>query len=515
VALIGTLKARAVAVLAAADTPAGRLAHMVADVGSPVLVVSDAAPPEACLGGLAVNCADAPEHVAPPCAGPDPEDDAYIVYTSGSTGRPKGVVVSHDSIANSTLARRHFYSDSLEAFLLLSPMAFDSALAGIFWTLADAATLLVPEELDTRALAQCDGGRITALCTPSFYSLFLQDVESERFDPGSFPARVIVAGEGCPGALVARHMALAPGVPLYNEYGPSEACVWSTAVELTRLVETVDPVPIGLPIANTSIVLRGDNGVVRRGNVGEICIAGRGLARGYLGDQDLTSERFIRHPLDPSARLYRTGDRGRLRSDGQLEFLGRFDDQVKVRGCRVEPSEVEAVLLQHCSIANVGVAAVGLLDGRSLLALVVARRGGIDAADVRAYAGRHLPSFMVPDRVVEVAALPMTAAGKLDRAALGALVEVADQGGAKRATDAGASELQDRILELWRRVLGVDGISVDDDFFELGGNSLAAVRLLSAVRKTFNVKLSLRAFFDGPTVREVAVAVERGAPIRV
>ena len=292
-----------------------------------------------------------------------PETLAYIFYTSGSTGRPKGVEVDHRNLLHSTAARFDFYSDVVERFLLLSPFTFDSSLVGIFWTLCQGGTLVLPPprvEQDVQELARrIARNRVThTLCLPSLYALLLEHADAREL---SCLTTVIVAGEACPGELASRHADRLPRAALYNEYGPTEATVWSTAYRALPM-EPGRTVPIGRPIPGTQVYLLGPDGrPVPIGIPGEIFVGGEGLARGYLNQTRLTEERFRYHRIaqgkGDEVRLYRTGDLARWREDGSLEFLGRVDRQVKIRGYRIELEEIEAVLNGHPNVHQAAVTA--------------------------------------------------------------------------------------------------------------------------------------------------------------
>jgi len=283
-----------------------------------------------------------------------PGNLAYIIHTSGSTGRPKGVMVSHRSLVNSTHARMSAYPEPLTSFLLLSSIATDSSVAGIFWALSSGATLVLPggrQEQDIQQLAALiDARRVThLLCVPSLYGLILENDDLSRLNS---LRSVLVAGEACSTSLVRRHHHLLPAVALYNEYGPTEGTVWATVARL----EPGKPVTIGRPIANVALyVLDEDRAPVPVGLPGELYIGGEGVARGYLNQPDLTERSFVPNLFRPDrkARLYRTGDRVRHTPEGEIEYLGRVDNQIKVRGFRVEPEEVERSLARHPGIDEV------------------------------------------------------------------------------------------------------------------------------------------------------------------
>lgn len=285
---------------------------------------------------------------------PAGENLAYIIYTSGSTGTPKGVQITHSNLVHSTMARMNYYENNHIRFLLLSSFAFDSSVAGIFWTLCCGGTLHIPQTGMEKEVVQIIKliyqYRIShLLCLPSVYTLILEQAQITQL---TSLHTVIVAGEPCSPKLVQRHFQLLLATSLFNEYGPTEGTVWSSVYQCSWPEQRMQ-VSIGRPIANTQIYLLNSHGQpVPIGVAGELYISGDGLARGYLGQPQLTAEKFIPHPFSnqPGARLYKTGDLARYRLDGNLEFLGRVDNQVKIRGFRIELSEIEAVLEQHPAI---------------------------------------------------------------------------------------------------------------------------------------------------------------------
>jgi amino acid adenylation domain-containing protein len=277
-------------------------------------------------------------------------DLAYVIYTSGSTGQPKGVPVSHRNLLHSTLARSAFYQEPPSVFLLLSSLAFDSSVAGIFWSLSRGGTLVVSEpriEQDMRALARCiaDHGVTHTLCLPSLYRALLEHGDVTHLDRLT---TVIAAGEPLPPDLVRRHRKALPQARLFNEYGPTEATVWCSVFD-TGEHEGEGTVPIGRPIAGTRLyLLDGEGRPVPVGVPGEIHVAGEGLTAGYLNRPEATAQRFVEHVIGGERiRVFMTGDVGRYRPDGNIEFLGRRDRQLKIRGFRVEPGEIEAALERH------------------------------------------------------------------------------------------------------------------------------------------------------------------------
>ncbi|WJV44942.1 amino acid adenylation domain-containing protein [Streptomyces flavofungini] len=437
-----------------------------------------------------------------------PDDLAYLVFTSGSTGRPKGVAVTHATLARSTAARAAFYGPNPPRFLLLSSFSFDSAYAGVFWTLTLGGTLAVPDAEQVKDADELAGlverhALTHTLTVPSFHRALL----NRPGGPGRSLRTVVVAGEACPADLVAEHRAVLPDCALVNEYGPSEATVWATG----HFCADSDPatVPIGTPIAGTTVyVLDEALRPVVSGGVGELYVGGAGVARGYAGRGGLTAERFVPDPFtsEPGARLYRTGDLVRFDGAGALEFHGRVDEQVKVRGFRVELGEIEAVLRSADAVTDAVVAAVAGPGGGELrLAAYVVTADGApaDTDGLRAFAGERLPAHMVPAAVVTLDALPLSVNGKVDRRALPApRWETA-------ATDyvAPRTDEERRLAEVWCQVLGLERVGAHDDFLALGGDSIQSIQVVAKARRA-GLRITPRQLFEHPTVAGLAAQAE-------
>ena len=411
VGLLGILKAGGAYLPLDPSYPAERLTFMLSDAGAAVLLGEAAlieglaadAGAQDCRQACRQACkpvrldADWPVVARQPATAPalelDPRHPAYVIYTSGSTGTPKGVVVEHGQIVHSNAARAWFYGGLRQPrFLLLSSIAFDSSIAGIFFSLLDGGTLVLPAELTAEAaLAAIETKRADCfLAVPSLYGALLEHMGEAARDA---LRTVIVAGEACPAALVRRHGELLPGVPLVNEYGPTECSVWSSAHRCVAADGLAAGVPIGRPIDNARLyVLDGCLEVVPAGIAGELYVSGAGVARGYLGRAGLSAERFVADPHGAAGgRMYRTGDLARWRDDGVLEFLGRADAQVKLRGFRIEPGEIEAQLLRQAGVAQaVVVARAGGSPGAG--AGVGAAGAGLGAAQVQAWARAWAPA---------------------------------------------------------------------------------------------------------------------------
>ncbi|HYX24784.1 MAG TPA: amino acid adenylation domain-containing protein, partial [Thermoanaerobaculia bacterium] len=516
VALLAVLEAGGAYVPLDPGYPMERLAFMLEDSGAAVLVSTERLARKLPEHRSRVLLLDRPEEtdaagVASRANPATADSAAYVIYTSGSTGRPKGVVVSHRSLVSSTRARPLYYGQAVSRFLLASSFAFDSSVAGIFWTLIDGGSLLLwsdPSRLELGALIEllARRGASHLVCLPSLWSEVLLQAEPARL--ASLRA-VIVAGEACPPDLVTRHLQALPQTLLFNEYGPTEATVWSS-VHLAAAGDAYRRVPIGRPIPGARIhLLDPGQRLVPVGAPGELYVGGLGLARGYLGHPDLTADRFCPDPFSGQAgeRLYRTGDLARWRPDGNLDFLGRVDHQVKIRGFRIEPEEIEALLVSHPAVrAAVVVAREDARGEKRLVAYLVPSAGDVPVDECRDLAGSHLPAFMVPAAWVTLPELPLTPNGKVDRKAL----PPPDDGGAAVVTPyvQPRTPVEEILCALWSEVLGVDRVGIHDDFFALGGHSLIATRVAARLNKGLGVDLPVRTLFRATTVEDLSREVE-------
>jgi len=431
-------------------------------------------------------------------------DLAYLIYTSGSSGTPKGVPVSHANLVHSTRARLAAYPGRVGRYLLLSSFAFDSSVAGIFWTLVSGGTLVLPAEGFEKELIglpeEIERERPThLLALPSLWALVLEHSRDAQL---ASLETVIVAGEACTSELVRRHHARLPRTRLYNEYGPTEGTVWSTVFDTAEPFARAQ-VPIGRPIPGArNYVLTPERELAPLGIAGELWIAGPGVTAGYLERPELTAERFAPDPF-ADGRMYRTGDRARLLPDGNLEFLGRLDHQVKVRGYRIELGEIESVLSAHPAVREATVLAREEEGGaRRLVAYVTAIGPRPAETDLLRYLAERLPEYMVPGRALCLDDWPRLPNGKIDLRALPAPEE---PGGF--AEPQGALEIV--LAALWADVLSLEQVGRDDDFFALGGHSLSATRLYARLRETLQVALPLRALFQHRTPASLAEELRR------
>ncbi|HVR11538.1 MAG TPA: amino acid adenylation domain-containing protein, partial [Thermoanaerobaculia bacterium] len=510
-ALLGVLQAGGAYVPLDPSYPAERLELVVADTGAAVLVsgrrLSARWPRVAavvCVEELgAEEALGVEEEVGRRAAA---EQLAYVIYTSGSTGRPKGVGITHRGAVDLVCwARQVFAAEELAGVLASTSICFDLSIFELFVPLSAGGTVVLMA--DALALASAEEApRVTLINT-------VPSAMAELVRMGGIPGSVRtvnLAGEALRGELVERVLregGCGGGVKrVLNLYGPSEDTTYSTWADAGAAGWLGASPPIGRPVANTEVyVLAGGERPVPLGALGELCLGGENLARGYLGRPELTAASFVPSPFGgkPGARLYRTGDLARHRADGQLAFLGRRDQQVKVRGFRIELGEIEACLGQQAGVEEAVVAAREAAGETSLAAYVVgAAAGALDVAELRRRLRQRLPEHMVPAHIVILPALPRTATGKVDRRRLPA----PQPGGAGSAAPRGATE--ELLAAIWADVLAVDTVGRDDDFFALGGHSLKAVRLAASAGEAWDLDLPVRWLFEAPTLAELAVRID-------
>ncbi|MFD6778429.1 amino acid adenylation domain-containing protein [Streptomyces diastaticus] len=513
-ALLAVLRSGAAYLPVDPSYPVDRLAYMLQDA-APVALV---ARPGTAVPHEGLELVD-PAAVVPDGGGteppaPEPHDAAYVIYTSGSTGRPKGVVVEHRSLAN-LLEHHRREAHALATAALGRPLrvaltaatSFDASWDPVLWMLAghelhlaDDATRRDPEALT----AFLTGQRIDAVeTTPSYLRQLL--AAGLLDGPGHRPRVLALGGEAVDDALWAQ-LSAHDDLIVLNYYGPTETTVDAVTARVTGTAPA-----IGRPVAGArAYVLDSALHPMPLGTPGELYVSGAGVARGYAGRPGLTARRFLPDPYGPpGARMYRTGDLARWRSDGTLEFLGRTDDQLKIRGHRVETGEVEAALRALPGIADAAVAPAGPAGGpRRLAAYLVPGPGGTDPAEVRDLLAAALPDHLVPAAYAVLDRLPLTANGKLDTARLPEAEAPRSAGGAPRTPD------EERMCAEFAACLGVREVGRDDDFFRLGGHSLLATRLIGRVREVFGAEVAVRALFDHPTPAGLLTALDRTAPAR-
>ena len=525
VGLLGILKAGGAYVPLDPAYPKERLSFMLEDAKAPVLLTQQRLLEDLPEHVPEVICLDsgweevAKESGENPIGGSRVENLAYVIYTSGSTGKPKGVQISHRALTNFLCSMRwHPGLTDEDVLLAVTTLSFDIAALELFLPLAVGSRLvMVSRETasDGNSLLErlAGSGATVMQATPATWRLLL-----EAGWEGSGRLKVLCGGEALPKQLAGQVSKRCSS--LWNMYGPTEATIWSTVHKVgpeTDLAAGSGPVPIGRPIANTTAyVLDSHLRPVPVGVGGELHIGGEGLARGYLGRPELTAEKFIPDPFDGGSgeRLYKTGDLARYRPDGSLEYLGRLDDQVKVRGFRIELGEIETALDRHPAVLRaVASAREGTLGDKQLVAYVVPGSQPLGLlTELKGYLQKKLPAYMVPSTFTLLDEMPLTPNGKVNRKALPA----PDPSGfrAENAYAEPRTPVEEQLVEIWEEVIGLERVGIHDNFFELGGHSLLATRVVSRVRKVFQVELPLLSLFEEPTIAGLSERIEearRGA----
>ncbi|WP_406084244.1 non-ribosomal peptide synthetase [Streptomyces virginiae] len=438
---------------------------------------------------------------------------AYLMYTSGSTGTPKGVAVPHREVVALATDRR-WRGGAHERVLFRSPHAFDASTYELWVPLLNGGLVVVapPGELDVDALARL---MAEEKVTGAFLTATLFNVLADRCLPALGTLHeVMTGGEAASPSMVRRVREACPRTTVTNAYGPTETTTFAATFAVGPGQEAPDgQVPIGRPLDGTQLhVLDERLGLVAPGVIGELYIAGAGLAQGYLGRAALTAERFVACPYGPpGTRMYRTGDLARWTTDGQVEYLGRADRQVKIRGLRIEPAEIEHTLAGHPAVGQAAVTVVDTPAGPALAGYAVPAEGtpAPDPRELREHLRARLPDYMVPATLTLLGAFPVTANGKTDLAALP--VPGPATAGSAGARQEPRTDDERALCAIWEQVLGVPDIGVHDSFFDLGGHSLLATQLLAEVRDRFGGAVGIRQFFTGPTVAELAAALPAAA----
>ncbi|MBC6448100.1 non-ribosomal peptide synthetase [Actinokineospora xionganensis] len=488
--------------------PADRLAALLADAGVTVLV-TDRADRVAFDGTVLVVGVERRD--APPPTELGPDNLAYVIYTSGSTGAPKGVAVQHGTVAN--LARAfvdvHGFGPG-ERVLMIPPLTFDASVGDVFPALISGASLVAcpdPAALSgADVLRWCAEQNLTMVDTAApLWRKWVDDLAVTGV-PGPSPLRAMMVGGDTVAVSAVREWAAMTGAAMFNHYGPTEATVCATTYRTDDGDLTATRLPIGRPLPHVRAYVVDERlRPVPVGVPGELCLGGDALARGYLGRGDLTAERFAPDPFgEPGSRLYRTGDLVRWGPDQELEFLGRVDRQVKVRGHRIEPAEIEAVCRRHPAVTDALVVARTdeSTGDRRLVGYLVPAGDEPDPGELRAFLRAALPEYLVPGEFVVVPEFPLTGNGKLDHAALPAPARTASAY-VEPSTDTGKA-----LAAEWGRLLDRDRVGEHDNFFELGGHSLLAARMITRVRVALGVDLPLRAVFESATLGALAAAID-------
>jgi surfactin family lipopeptide synthetase A len=512
VGTMGVLKAGGACVPLDPSYPAERLSYAIKDTRLELVITRERLRSQLPDSGAEVLCLDSErEHLEQLSAEPVPssitaENLAYLIYTSGSTGKPKGVQIAHRNLVHSTHARSLYYGPDAARFLLLSSFSFDSSLAGILGTLCQGGTLVLtpgPVKANLQRLSSLiREHQITRLlCVPSLYALILEQAKAGEL---ASLKEAIVGGESCSPELVESHYKVVPQATLFNEYGPTEAAVWSTVYKCcSRNFDKL--VPIGRPIPNARVfVLDSDLNLLPVGIPGELYIGGPGVVRGYLNRPADTAKSFVPDPFSdaPGPRLYKTGDVTRYLPDGNLELLGRLDHQVKIRGFRIELEEVESVLGEYDGVRQAAVAVRQTNGTEPMLVAYVVPKNALNFAggELRRFLAGKLPEAIIPSRFVTLESLPLMPNGKVNRHALSTLaidIEVTKVVPPK-------DDLESALVEVWSALFNKPEIGVTESFFDLGGNSLLVAKLLLRVEQQFKKRLSLAEVFQCPTIRQMA-----------
>jgi amino acid adenylation domain-containing protein len=526
VGLVGILKAAAAYVPLDPSYPAARLAFMLEDTRAPVLLTQERllgrlptyAGRTVCLDRDWASIATQPD--SDPLPGAAADNLAYVIYTSGSTGQPKGVMVEHRSVVNYlSWIRQGFSLAASDRVLQKTPLGFDASVEEIFFPLVSGAVLVIarpdlhPAMADMMKLIHSE--QISVLqVVPSLLGALLDQADFRR----CASLRLILCGGEVLSPELVRRLHDASDAELVNLYGPTETTIsstfWRCRPDVVRAT-----VSIGHPISNTRVIVVDRNlQPVPTGTAGELCIGGAGVARGYFNQPALTAHCFVADPWssDPQARLYKTGDRARCLPDGSLEFLGRSDDQIKVRGFRIEPGEIEATLRQHEAIREAIVSASeDRLGDKRIVAYVVPTRGhSLSADELRGFLLHRLPAYMVPSAFLTLEALPLGPGGKVDRKLLPDFTPELELGARPHVSPRNAVEVQ--LMRIWERILDVSPIGMRDNFFALGGDSLAAVTVIDRVEQLFGRQLPPDIlWYQEGTIEALARALidERGPPL--
>lgn len=510
--LLGILKSGAAYVPLDPEYPQRRLAFMIADSGVR-LVLSQASTSEKLkpfheqitelsLDGEAGSWDESPENLEVELSG---DDLAYVMYTSGSTGNPKGVMIPHRGIVR--LVRNTNYCDfgPDQTFLLMAPISFDASTFEVWGPLLNGGRLAIMPP-GTPALNEIGSairrhGITTLWLTAGLFHLMVdrrpEDLRSLR--------QLVAGGDVLSPTHVRNALSVLQDGVVINGYGPTESTTFACCHRMAKGYEINGSVPIGQPISNTSVYVLDERlQPLPPGVPGELFIGGAGLALGYLNQPELTRERFIPHPFsgEPSARLYRTGDRARLRSDRNIEFLGRVDNQVKISGHRIELEEIEATLRLHVQVRQAVVVAAEDSGGQKRLFayLLPSDRGRLNAEELNRFLADRLPSFMIPSAFAEVDQFPLSPNGKVDRIAL-ALTGRADP--PKRRPSSRGTDREEAIARTWSKVLD-RVVGLDDNFFDLGGDSLQLIEVHSELQENLGLELSMIDLFEFTTIRTLA-----------
>ncbi|SEQ99271.1 non-ribosomal peptide synthase domain TIGR01720/amino acid adenylation domain-containing protein [Hyunsoonleella jejuensis] len=435
-------------------------------------------------------------------------DLAYVIYTSGSTGQPKGVPITHENIINSTAGRLNFYDNNPDVFLLMSSISFDSSKAGIFWTLCTGGNLVLTEkrieqDIDKIANTISSNNVTHTLMLPSLYQIILENIDNVKLQSLN---TVIVAGESCSKDLCNAHFNLLTNVALYNEYGPTEATVWCIAHKIKKTDLLKPQIPIGKPVANSTIyILDKSLNQLPIGVPGEIYVAGANLSKGYINRADLTNNVFIDNPFIKRNKIYKTGDIAKFDNDGIIEFLGRADQQIKIRGYRVEIDDIENVINNTQIVEKCVVIVKQNTNGTKRLVGYIKPKKAFNQNELKAALIKELPNYMIPSSFVIVNKIPLLPNGKVNKKAL-ENYKIVEPEGAIKIPEQPKNETERKLLSIWKEVLSVDSLNTDDNFFEVGGDSILSIQIIAKARKE-GLSIAPNQIFEHQTISELAMFV--------
>jgi amino acid adenylation domain-containing protein len=512
VGILGILKANAAYVPIDPDYPQQRIDYMLEDCKASIILSHSEV--KISLPNNVVNLDTDWKRInqqakTKPATAPKPNHLAYVIYTSGSTGQPKGVMNEHSGLLNRLCwAQDYFKLTPKDKVLQKTTYSFDVSVWELLWPLISGAQLIFAKpggHKDNVYLKEViEKEQITMLhFVPSMLEVFLSDLPKEAC---ASLKQVLCSGEALKASQVELFGQKLPQTKLFNLYGPTEAAIDVTCWEVEPNAETV---PIGKPVANTQIyILNQQNQPVPIGVAGEIHIGGVQVARGYLNKAELTSEKFIPNPYSKTKteRLYKTGDLGKWTEDGNIECLGRLDDQVKIRGYRIELGEIETAIEQIKDVKQSAVLAKDDTQGNKRLVAYVVSRKAFDKSKAMTELQQKLPEYMVPQIWVELKELPLTPNGKTDRKALPE-PDISEQ--LKDQYVAPRNETEQKLAEIWKEILKLEKIGIHDNFFELGGHSLMALRIISGIRRAFNVEIEIIELVQHPSIIELGQIIER------
>lgn len=505
--------------------PRERVGDLLDELGSRVVLIGQAAGAalvgegrESLLVEAVSGCMDEMEN---PGVEVGPDDPVYCIFTSGSTGKPKGAINCHRGIMNRfSVITGLFGGEAADSLLATSPPVFDSSVWQYFWPLTcGGRTVIFPAEkaINPRAIPALMAGHGITITyfVPSIFYLLVRHLRLHPEERASFATlrRIMIGGEAMASDPVYEFKAMLPHVAITNSYGPSETSIGTIIHEVPD--SYTNPVPIGRPISNVrAVILDSRLNLVPAGLAGELCLGGACVGMGYLNDPAASARVFVANPFAELGcpTLYRTGDLARFREDGVIEYLGRIDQQVKIRGVRIEPGEIETCLVQYPGVRQAAVVVQEDDSGQKcLVAYLVAEQPGEipDVAGARTFLGDKLPSYLIPSRFVMLDALPLTTSGKVDRRAIGGLVGIALQSDVPH--EAPRNNMERQIVEIWQELFGRRQVGIRDHFFELGGDSMLAIRFVGRFRECTGLSLEVRSLYDSPTPAGLSARFDRGA----